>query len=101
VLLLSLDKAFAFHSVQVPKHAALVWRGDCPFTTKARIAQAAGAVSLIIVNDKEELYKMVCSKNETYTDIRIPSVMVPKSAGESLEKAMHRGEGRSRMLALV
>ncbi|CAM6008843.1 unnamed protein product [Sphagnum balticum] len=76
----------------VPKHAALVWRGDCAFTTKARIAQAAGAVSLIIVNDKEELYKMVCSKNETYTDIRIPSVMVPKSAGESLEKAMHRGE---------
>jgi signal peptide peptidase-like protein 2B len=44
---------------------------------------------------------MVCSKNETYTDIRIPSVMVPKSAGESLEKAMRRGEGRSRMLALV
>ncbi|CAK9882189.1 unnamed protein product [Sphagnum jensenii] len=54
----------------VPKHAALVWRGDCTFTTKARIAQAAGAVSLVIVNDKEELYKMVCSKNETYTDIR-------------------------------
>ncbi|CAK9278295.1 unnamed protein product [Sphagnum jensenii] len=76
----------------VPKHAALVWRGDCTFTTKARIAQAAGAVSLIIVNDKEELYKMVCSKNETYTDIRIPSVMVPKSAGESLEKAMRHGE---------
>jgi signal peptide peptidase-like protein 2B len=78
-----------------------VWRGDCTFTTKAQIAQAAGAVSLIIVNDKEELYKMVCSKNETYTDIRIPSVMVPKSAGESLEKAMRRGEGRSRILALV
>ncbi|KAH8950999.1 hypothetical protein BDL97_09G002200 [Sphagnum fallax] len=78
----------------VPKHAALVWRGDCTFTTKARIAQAAGAVSLIIVNDKEELYKMVCSKNETYTDIRIPSVMVPKSAGESLEKAMRHGEVR-------
>ncbi|CAK9208880.1 unnamed protein product [Sphagnum jensenii] len=78
----------------VPNHAALVWRGDCTFTTKARIAQAAGAVSLIIVNDKEELYKMVCSKNETYTDITIPSVMVPKSAGESLEKAMLHGEVR-------
>jgi hypothetical protein len=38
---------------------------------------------------------------ETYTNIRIPSVMVPKSAGESLEKAMCRGEGRSRMFALV
>jgi hypothetical protein len=34
----------------------LVWRGDCTFTTKARIAQAAGAVSLIIVNDKEGLW---------------------------------------------
>jgi hypothetical protein len=46
---------FALGSVQVPNHAALVWRGDCTFTTKARIAQAAGAVSLIIVNDKEGL----------------------------------------------
>jgi signal peptide peptidase-like protein 2B len=44
---------------------------------------------------------MVCSKNETYTDITIPSVMVPKSAGESLEKAMLHGEGISRFLALV
>jgi signal peptide peptidase-like protein 2B len=46
---------FGLGSVQVPNHAALVWRGDCTFTTKARIAQAAGAVSLIIVNDKEGL----------------------------------------------
>ncbi len=47
---------FGLGSVQVPNHAALVWRGDCTFTTKARIAQAAGAVSLIIVNDKEGLW---------------------------------------------
>ncbi len=56
VLLLSQDNFFALGSVQVPNHAALVWRGDCTFTTKARIAQAAGAVSLIIVNDKEGLW---------------------------------------------
>lgn len=42
-----------------------------------------------------ELYKMVCSENETFTDITIPSVLLPKSAGKTLENALlHDGQGR-------
>lgn len=39
-----------------------------------------------------ELYKMVCSDNESFTDITIPSLMLPKSAGTSLEESLTRGE---------
>ncbi|BFI24372.1 signal peptide peptidase-like 2B [Marchantia polymorpha subsp. ruderalis] len=71
--------------------AALAQRGNCTFTTKARIAQVAGAVALLVVNDMEELYKMVCTENDTFTDITIPAVMLPKSAGETLQNALHSG----------
>lgn len=39
-----------------------------------------------------ELCKMVCSENGTFTDIQIPSVLVPKSAGDILEAGLLRGE---------
>ena len=71
--------------------AALVHRGNCTFTTKAKVAQAAGAVALLVINDKEELYKMVCAHNATMLDIRIPAVMLPKSAGASLESNLKSG----------
>ncbi|KAH7352275.1 hypothetical protein KP509_19G037900 [Ceratopteris richardii] len=77
-------------SNQFEGRAALVRRGDCTFTTKARVAQAAGASALIVMNTKEELYKMVCDKDdpETFLDIKIPAVLLPKSAGEHLEEAL-------------
>lgn len=38
---------------------------------------------------------MVCTENDTFTDITIPAVMLPKSAGETLQNALHSGsEGR-------
>lgn len=38
---------------------------------------------------------MVCSENGTFTDIQIPSVLVPKSAGDILEAGLLRGESGS------
>ncbi|CAM6103447.1 unnamed protein product [Calypogeia fissa] len=75
-------------SVKLDGRAALVERGNCTFTRKARVAQRAGAVALLVVNDEEELYKMVCGDNETYSDITIPAIMLPKSAGTALEKVL-------------
>ncbi|KAI5065778.1 hypothetical protein GOP47_0018402 [Adiantum capillus-veneris] len=77
-------------SNQLDGYAALIQRGDCTFTRKARVAQAAGATAMIVVNTKEELYKMVCDKDdpETFLDINIPAVLLPKSAGEHLEQAL-------------
>ncbi|KAH7421855.1 hypothetical protein KP509_13G078500 [Ceratopteris richardii] len=70
---------------------ALAVRGNCTFTKKAREAQGAGASALLVINDEEDLYKMVCSEDGNYTDIKIPSVLLPKSAGRSLQSALVSG----------
>lgn len=47
---------------------------------------------LCLNNVHAELYKMVCSDNETFTDITIPSIMLPKAAGNDLEDALNLNE---------
>eukprot|EP01018_Ginkgo_biloba_P014589 Gb_05713 [translate_table: standard] len=79
-------------SSQLLGFAALSERGECTFTSKAQIAQTGGAVALLVMNDKEELYKMVCTENATSIDIKIPVIMVPKSAGESLQNGLAAGK---------
>ncbi|GAB2296876.1 Signal peptide peptidase-like 2 [Dionaea muscipula] len=66
----------------------MVVRGNCKFTTKANVAQDAGASAVLIINTQKELYKMVCEPDETDLDIHIPAVMLPKDAGVSLEKML-------------
>ncbi|KAK1374826.1 PA domain-containing protein [Heracleum sosnowskyi] len=63
-------------------------RGNCKFTKKTNVAQAAGASAILIINNQRELYKMVCDPDETDLDIHIPAVMLPQEAGSSLEKLM-------------
>ncbi|KAG4922435.1 hypothetical protein JHK85_052106 [Glycine max] len=63
----------------------LVHRGQCSFTTKANIAEEAGASAILIINYRTELFKMVCEANETDVDIGIPAVMLPQDAGENLK----------------
>lgn len=52
-----------------------------------QLPQYVGLVSLflIVFHDPAELFKMVCEANAD-VDIRIPAVMLPQYAGESLEK---------------
>lgn len=66
----------------------LVHRGNCMFTQKAIVAQAAGASALLIVNTKKELYKMVCDSNEKDLNISIAAVMLPLDAGSNLEYSL-------------
>ncbi|CAL5429891.1 unnamed protein product [Camellia sinensis] len=63
-------------------------RGNCKFTTKANIAEAAGASAVLIINNQKELYKMVCEPDETDLNIHIPAVILPQDAGTSLEKML-------------
>ncbi|KAI3907506.1 hypothetical protein MKW92_003545 [Papaver armeniacum] len=70
---------------------ALSTRGDCPFTTKAEVAESGGASGLLVINDNEDLYKMVCSENDTSTNITIPVVMIAKSTGEAMKQLMLDG----------
>ncbi|KAL1540170.1 Signal peptide peptidase-like 4 [Salvia divinorum] len=68
--------------------AILVHRGNCSFVTKAKVAEAAGASALLIINNQTDLFKMVCEKNETVVDVGIPVVMLPQDAGGSLKVSM-------------
>ncbi|PWA72509.1 PA domain, Presenilin/signal peptide peptidase [Artemisia annua] len=62
----------------------LVHRGKCSFTTKANVAEAAGASAILIINNRTELFKMVCEADEDDVDINIPVVMLPQDAGHTL-----------------
>ncbi|CAN1237199.1 Signal peptide peptidase-like 4 [Linum grandiflorum] len=66
----------------------MVHRGNCSFTTKSNIAEAAGASAILIINYRTELFKMVCEENETDLSIGIPAVMLPVDAGTTLENYM-------------
>ncbi|KAL6838693.1 hypothetical protein ACP4OV_031407 [Aristida adscensionis] len=70
---------------------ALATRGECAFTAKAKIAQDGGAAGLLVINDNEELYKMVCSENDTSINVTIPVVMIPQSAGKKLKDLLDHG----------
>ncbi|KAJ1443297.1 Presenilin/signal peptide peptidase [Sesbania bispinosa] len=69
---------------------ALCVRGVCDFTTKAAFAQSGGATGMLVINDEEDLFEMVCS-NSTEANISIPVVMITKSAGEALNKSLSSG----------
>ncbi|GLT62489.1 hypothetical protein SLA2020_351260 [Shorea laevis] len=64
----------------------LVHRGNCSFTNKANFADSAGASAILIINNRTELFKMVCEDSETDLEIRIPVVMLPQNAGAKLEE---------------
>ncbi|GKU95255.1 hypothetical protein SLEP1_g8636 [Rubroshorea leprosula] len=66
----------------------MVDRGKCKFTNKTNNAEAAGAKAVLIINNQKELYKMVCERDETDLDIKIPTVMLPHDAGTSLEQKL-------------
>ncbi|KAK9146098.1 hypothetical protein Sjap_006001 [Stephania japonica] len=70
---------------------ALSVRGDCAFTEKAQVADSGGATGLLVINDNEDLYKMVCSDNDTSLNIKIPVVMIPKSGGDLIKKSFEAG----------
>ncbi|KAJ6328649.1 hypothetical protein OIU77_010354 [Salix suchowensis] len=70
---------------KLSREVILAHRGNCSFTTKANIAEDAGASAILIINNRTELFKMVCEANETDVKIGIATVMLPQDAGASLE----------------
>ncbi|RZS10854.1 hypothetical protein BHM03_00042132 [Ensete ventricosum] len=59
--------------------------------------------SVVLLQDgniySAELYKMVCERNETDLNIKIPAVMLPQDAGASLENSLKHGlSGSTNML---
>ncbi|XP_057540930.1 signal peptide peptidase-like 3 [Amaranthus tricolor] len=79
-------------SSKVSESIALSTRGDCEYAVKARVAQSGGAAALVIVNNEEDLADVTCLSNETDLNFTIPTVMILKSGGEILNKAVDAGK---------
>ncbi|TQE06780.1 hypothetical protein C1H46_007649 [Malus baccata] len=70
---------------KLAKEVILVHRGNCSFTTKANMAEAANASAILIINNRTELFKMVCENDEPDVEIGIPAVMLPQDVGAIFE----------------
>ena len=68
---------------------AVLYRNTCDFSTKAKHAQDAGAVAVIIINRDDEAIAMGAGAEGT--SVTIPVVMVPSSVGASLIAEMLNG----------
>jgi cysteine-rich repeat protein len=62
----------------------LLKRGSCEFCLKAKAAQVAGAKAVMVANSDETLIHMTVGT--CGADVTIPSIMVPFSVGEELQK---------------
>ncbi|OQU88099.1 hypothetical protein SORBI_3003G400000 [Sorghum bicolor] len=78
-------------STQLTGSVAVAVRGECTFIEKAKAAEAAGAVAILLVNDEDDLQRMVCSDKDPPPNIGIPVVMVSKSAGDKVQSAIGNG----------
>ena len=61
---------------------AVVWRGTCEFGLKARHAQDAGAIGVIVVNNVAGL--MTMSGGSSGPQVAIPVIMVTPETGEAI-----------------
>ncbi|KAL6616602.1 hypothetical protein ACP70R_038872 [Stipagrostis hirtigluma subsp. patula] len=71
---------------------AVAERGECTFLEKAKTAEAGGAAALLLVNDEDDLQKMVCTEKDEPPNIKIPVVMVSQTAGSKIQSAMAEGK---------
>lgn len=69
---------------------ALVRRGNCTFLEKIQLAQDAGAIAVIIMNNTAG-EPIAIGGTDTNGTINIPSVMVSRSTGDMLEAALLNG----------
>lgn len=78
-------------SSKLSESVALTARGECHFDTKTQTAQSGGASGVVIVNDKEGVEDMGCEHGKDLK-LNIPVVMIAKSDGDTLKKALDDGE---------
>ncbi len=75
------------NAMAVRGNIALVDRGACPFVTKARILQHAGARGMVVVENTDDPVSPLGGSDPA---VRIPAVRIDKATGEQLKTAMYR-----------
>ncbi|HEX8614621.1 MAG TPA: PA domain-containing protein [Telluria sp.] len=75
------------NAMAVRGNIALVDRGGCPFVTKARILQNAGARGMLVMENTND---PVSPLGGSDPEVRIPAVRIDKATGQQLKSAMYR-----------
>ncbi|CAM2066285.1 M4 family metallopeptidase [Sulfidibacter corallicola] len=79
------------NAAEVAGRIGLVDRGSCFFVDKARFAEQAGAIGLIVINQEgDELLTMAGAEDAPV--IGIPAVMIGRTNGQALRAALARNE---------
>ncbi|MFN8535474.1 MAG: S8 family serine peptidase [Dehalococcoidia bacterium] len=77
--------------------AAIVARGGCPFADKAKAAQDAGAVAVVIVSDSDERLQPGGS-GEVADAVEIPVVAIGRTSGEKLAAWVRQAGSAGRII---
>lgn len=75
------------NAMAVRGNIALVDRGGCPFVTKARIVQNAGARGMVVMENTDDPVSPLGGSDPA---VRIPAVRVDKATGAQFKSAMYR-----------
>jgi len=67
---------------------AVVDRGACSYVQKVRMAQAAHALGVIVLNNVHSLVSMPVSVDAQADDILIPALMVPHQTSKEIRRAL-------------
>ena len=78
----------AVNGAEINGKIAIILRGGCAFTSKAKNAQNAGAKAVIIVNNVNTAPFNMAGSDATVT---IPSLMISKKEGDAIIAAMSSG----------
>ncbi|SFN13189.1 Por secretion system C-terminal sorting domain-containing protein [Algoriella xinjiangensis] len=72
------------NTAEINDKIAIIYRGDCPFATKVKNAQNAGAKAAIIVNNVDGMINM----SGDDTTITIPALSISKADGDKIVKEL-------------
>jgi len=81
---------------QVKGNIVYIKRGGCSFTKKARMAQQAGAIAMVVANTDRETFGMSFTDDgEPFDAIRLPCVMISSDVCEKLESCRQSPDGKA------
>jgi hypothetical protein len=85
------------NALAVRGNIALVSRGSCPFATKARVVQAAGAIGMVVADNTDGDVTGMSGSDPLVT---IPSVRISQADGNTLQSVLQtRSRTRSGIVA--
>ncbi|MCB0770842.1 MAG: hypothetical protein KDC00_10610, partial [Flavobacteriales bacterium] len=79
------------NSEEITGHIAMIYRGTCPFGTKALNAQNAGAIGVLLISNGDDLAITMLGGDDG-PNVNIPVVMISQSSGAIIRPVLDAEE---------